>query len=53
MFDLARRNNTAVVLITHDPALAARADRVFTMTQGQLTETTAPRARPAKAKAVK
>jgi putative ABC transport system ATP-binding protein len=41
MFDLARRNRTAVVLITHDPALAARADRVFTMTQGQLTETTA------------
>jgi putative ABC transport system ATP-binding protein len=40
MFDLARRNNTAVVLITHDPALAARADRTFTMTQGQLTETT-------------
>ncbi len=47
MFDLARRNNTAVVLITHDPALAARADRVFTMTQGQLTETTAARQAPA------
>ena len=30
---------TAVVLITHDPALAARADRVFTMTAGELTET--------------
>ncbi len=40
MFDLARKNGTAVVLITHDPALAARADRVFTMTQGELTETT-------------
>jgi putative ABC transport system ATP-binding protein len=40
MFDLARRNNTAVVLITHDPALAARADRVYTMTQGHFTETT-------------
>jgi predicted ABC-type transport system involved in lysophospholipase L1 biosynthesis ATPase subunit len=39
MFDLARQQGTAVVLITHDPALAARADRVFTMTQGQLTET--------------
>ncbi|MCP8884760.1 ABC transporter ATP-binding protein [Devosia sp. XJ19-1] len=48
MFDLARRNNTAVVLITHDPALAARADRVFTMTQGQLTET--PMAKTAAAK---
>lgn len=40
MFDLARRNRTAVVLITHDPALAAKADRVYTMTQGELTETT-------------
>lgn len=39
MFDLARKQNTAVVLITHDPALAARADRVFTMTNGELTET--------------
>ena len=41
MFDLARQQGTAVVLITHDPALAARADRVFTMTKGELTETTA------------
>ena len=41
MFDLARQRRTAVVLITHDPALAARADRVFTMTAGELTETTA------------
>ncbi|NGP19378.1 ABC transporter ATP-binding protein [Devosia aurantiaca] len=40
MFDLARRNRTAVVLITHDPALAAKADRVYTMTAGELTETT-------------
>jgi len=39
MFDLARSQKTAVVLITHDPALAARADRVFTMTAGELTET--------------
>jgi putative ABC transport system ATP-binding protein len=38
MFDLARRQHTAVVLITHDPALAARADRVLTMTLGELTE---------------
>ncbi len=48
MFDLARRNNTAVVLITHDPALADRADRVFTMTQGQLTETTKPKMKVAR-----
>lgn len=38
MFDLARRQQTAVVMITHDPALAAKADRVYTMTQGELTE---------------
>jgi predicted ABC-type transport system involved in lysophospholipase L1 biosynthesis ATPase subunit len=25
-------------MITHDPGLAARADRVLTMTQGELTE---------------
>lgn len=43
MFDLARKNRTAVVLITHDPALAAKADRVYTMTAGELTETTAAR----------
>ena len=48
MFDLARRNKTAVVLITHDPALADRADRVFTMTQGQLTETTQPKMKVAR-----
>jgi putative ABC transport system ATP-binding protein len=38
MFNLARQNETAVVLITHDSGLAARADRVFTMTQGELVE---------------
>jgi putative ABC transport system ATP-binding protein len=40
MFDLARRRKTAVVLVTHDSSLAARADRVFSMTRGELTETT-------------
>jgi putative ABC transport system ATP-binding protein len=39
MFDLARRQRTAVVLITHDPSLAARADRMLTMAQGELAET--------------
>ncbi|HHY50773.1 MAG TPA: ABC transporter ATP-binding protein, partial [Alphaproteobacteria bacterium] len=34
MFDLARQQGTALVLITHDPSLAARADRTFTMMQG-------------------
>ena len=44
MFDLARQQGTAVVLITHDPSLAARADRVFTMTAGELVETRSVRA---------
>jgi len=39
MFKLARERGTAVVLITHDAALAARADRMVTMTQGELVET--------------
>jgi putative ABC transport system ATP-binding protein len=43
MFDLARKQGTAVVLITHDPHLAERADRVFTMTAGELVETTVAR----------
>ena len=38
MFDLARQQGAAVIFVTHDPGLAARADRVLTMTLGQLTE---------------
>lgn len=37
MFALARDNGTAVFLITHDPALARRADRVLAMNHGRLT----------------
>lgn len=44
MFNMARKQGTAVVLITHDPSLAARADRVWTMTQGELVETAPERA---------
>jgi len=40
MFDMARKQGAAVALVTHDPLLAARADRVFTMTRGELVETT-------------
>jgi putative ABC transport system ATP-binding protein len=43
MFDMARRQKAAVALVTHDPQLAARADRVFTMTRGELVETTTSR----------
>ena len=38
MFDLARQQHAAVIFVTHDPGLAARADRVLTMTRGELTE---------------
>jgi putative ABC transport system ATP-binding protein len=38
MFNLARQQQAAVIFVTHDPALAARADRVLTMTRGELTE---------------
>ncbi|MFD2649119.1 ABC transporter ATP-binding protein [Devosia albogilva] len=41
IFELARRQDTAVVLITHDPALAKRADRMVTMSKGVLSETPA------------
>jgi putative ABC transport system ATP-binding protein len=36
MFALARDNGTAVFLITHDAALARRADRVLSMNHGRL-----------------
>ena len=39
MFNLARQQNAAVIFVTHDPGLAARADRVLTMTRGELIET--------------
>ncbi len=38
MFGLARERGTAILLITHDPVLALRADRQLTMNQGRLTE---------------
>jgi putative ABC transport system ATP-binding protein len=38
MFRLARERGTAVLMITHDPSLAARADRQLRMNDGHLTE---------------
>ena len=37
MFELLAETQAALVLVTHDPALAARADRVVTMTDGRLS----------------
>ena len=39
MFDMARQQGATVIFVTHDPGLAARADRMLTMTLGQLSET--------------
>jgi lipoprotein-releasing system ATP-binding protein len=36
MLQLARENNTAFVLVTHDATLAARCDRQLQLVQGQL-----------------
>jgi putative ABC transport system ATP-binding protein len=41
MFHLARERGTSILLITHDPSLAARADRLLHMNQGRLTTDTA------------
>ena len=37
MLELAREKHTAILLITHDPAIAARADRRLLMAHGHLT----------------
>jgi putative ABC transport system ATP-binding protein len=37
MFGLARERGTSILLITHDPALARKADRVLRMNEGQLS----------------
>jgi putative ABC transport system ATP-binding protein len=38
MFNLARKKGAAILLITHDRSLAAKADRILNMNHGQLTE---------------
>jgi putative ABC transport system ATP-binding protein len=42
MFGLARDRGTAILLITHDPDLAHRADRLLHMNQGRLTAEVVP-----------
>jgi putative ABC transport system ATP-binding protein len=38
MFGIARERGTAILLITHDPTLAAKADRQLRMNEGRLSE---------------
>ncbi len=40
LFDLQRETNTTVVLVTHDLELAEKADRIFVMSGGTLSERT-------------
>ena len=42
MFGLARERGTAILLITHDPSLASRADRLLHMNQGHLSTEAIP-----------
>lgn len=42
LFDLGRTEGTALVIVTHDPALAARADRHLALREGALVEVAAP-----------
>ena len=37
MFGLARTRGTSILLITHDPSLATKADRQLHMNQGRLS----------------
>ena len=40
LFDLRERHNSTLILVTHDPALAERCDRVIALQDGRLSEDT-------------
>ena len=39
LFDIAKTRGTTLILVTHDLALAQRADRIVTVTDGFLEDT--------------
>jgi putative ABC transport system ATP-binding protein len=39
MHDLAKQEKTAVVIVTHDPVISSRADRLLEMRDGRISET--------------
>ncbi len=44
MFSIQAAQNTSLILITHDPSIAKRCDRLLQMQDGRTVETAAPRA---------
>jgi putative ABC transport system ATP-binding protein len=46
VFALNREVGTTFVMVTHDPALAARADRILAMSDGKIVEETVPAPQP-------
>ena len=38
IMDIARKNNQTIVLVTHDPQMAAYADRILTLIDGNITK---------------
>ncbi len=49
MLELNRERQTSLVVVTHDPRLAARMDRILTIERGVLRETPPSRTAPASA----
>jgi putative ABC transport system ATP-binding protein len=50
LFGLQRRRGATLLLITHDPALARRCDRIIHLADGRITRTETTSAQPAAAK---
>jgi putative ABC transport system ATP-binding protein len=42
MYDLTKRENAAVIVVTHDPVIGAKAERLFEMRDGKISRETGP-----------